>query len=198
DKYIPVSLPYLLRTPSHILTTEAVALLMDRLVQDREWLEEYPKAPASLVRKLAPALADNTRLRMFIFTRWVLVMVHFERALYADPEGDLDRIWWQLVEKYQFVAPPDGRENQPDWATKTHIALSPVYYHNYLLGELMASQLEAGIRSAGPRVSRSAGDFLRERLFALGAQHDWQETVKHATGAPLTPNLWAHQLTIGG
>ena len=29
----------------------------------------------------------------------------------------------------------------PDWATKIHIALYPCYYHNYLLGELLASQL---------------------------------------------------------
>ena len=35
---------------------------------------------------------------------------------------------------------PEGR-NEPDWATKIHIASYPCYYHNYLLGELLASQL---------------------------------------------------------
>ena len=34
---------------------------------------------------------------------------------------------------------PEGR-NMPDWATKIHVALYPCYYHNYLLGELLASQ----------------------------------------------------------
>ena len=30
---------------------------------------------------------------------------------------------------------------RPDWAAKIHIATAPCYYHNYLLGELLASQL---------------------------------------------------------
>lgn len=31
--------------------------------------------------------------------------------------------------------------NEPDWAAKIHIALAPVYYHNYVLGNLTAAQL---------------------------------------------------------
>ncbi len=36
----------------------------------------------------------------------------------------------------------------PDWAAKIHMTGAPVYYHNYLLGELIASQLAAAIRGA--------------------------------------------------
>ncbi|MCK7529636.1 MAG: hypothetical protein MZV63_00520 [Marinilabiliales bacterium] len=39
----------------------------------------------------------------------------------------------------RLLAKPEGR-NMPDWATKIHVALYPCYYHNYLLGELLASQ----------------------------------------------------------
>jgi hypothetical protein len=81
---------------------------------------------------------------LLVFTRWVLVMNAFERALYADPESDLDTIWWELVSRHQGITPPDGRR-APDWAAKIHIAVAPVYYHNYLLGEMMASQLQAHV-----------------------------------------------------
>ena len=75
-----------------------------------------------------------------MFARWVQVMVRFERALYADPERDLDRLWWDLVERYQRVKRPEGRR-APDWAAKIHLATAPVYYHAYLMGECTASQL---------------------------------------------------------
>ena len=80
-----------------------------------------------------------------MFTRWVLVMTHFERELYADPDADLDSIWWELVSRYQLLTPPEGRR-APDWAAKIHIACAPVYYHTYLYGHLVAAQLRAAIR----------------------------------------------------
>ena len=69
-------------------------------------------------------------------------MTHFERGLYADPDADHDTAWWDLVERFQLLTRPDGR-HAPDWAAKIHVALAPVYYQNYLLGELVASQLQA-------------------------------------------------------
>ena len=41
---------------------------------------------------------------------------------------------------------PEGRNNA-DWASKIHIASYPCYYHNYQLGELLASQLQAYINT---------------------------------------------------
>ena len=93
----------------------------------------------------------------------------FERALYADPDGDLDTIWWELVARYQGVTPPDDRR-APDWAAKIHIAVAPVYYHTYLYGAIVALQLTAALESAaGGIVDRpEAGALLREKLFAPG------------------------------
>jgi peptidyl-dipeptidase A len=45
--YIDPGLPWLLRAPSHTLTTEAIAQLMGSLVQDRRWLIEVAEVPAS-------------------------------------------------------------------------------------------------------------------------------------------------------
>ena len=80
------------------------------------------------------------RDRLLIFSRWCQVMLRFEKAMYADPDQDLNRLWWDLVEKYQGVRRPEGR-NAPDYASKIHIVSAPCYYHNYMMGQLFASQV---------------------------------------------------------
>jgi hypothetical protein len=109
------------------------------------------------------------------------------RAL-ADPGGDLAGTWWALVETLQGVHRPDGRA-APDWASKIHLAVAPVYYQSYLLGELLASQLDQAVREhAGGFVGRpTAGAFLAERVFAPGATRPWRDLVATATGRPLGP-----------
>ena len=62
-------------------------------------------------------------------------------SLYADPNlEDPNSDWWDLVEKLQLVERPPDRD-EPDWAAKIHVAVAPVYYHNYVLGHLLATQL---------------------------------------------------------
>ncbi len=195
DKYLAADLPWLLRRPAHTFTTEAVAILMGRRVHDPRWLEQVLGLPADEVARLAPALDQQERLGSLIFVRWALVMVHFERALYADPEQDLDTLWWDLKEHFQGLVRPEGRQ-APDWAAKYHVALAPVYYHNYILGELMASQMAAVVdeRFGGLVDEPRAGAFLIEQVLAPGARLDWRELVRQATGKPLSPEdftAWA-------
>ena len=91
---------------------------------------------------------------------------------------------------------PDDRR-APDWAAKIHLAAAPVYYQNYLYGELFASQLDATLRErAGGLVDRAAaGALLRDEVFAPGASLRWDALVERATGAPLTADAMARALT---
>ncbi|HIE37621.1 MAG TPA: peptidase M3A and M3B thimet/oligopeptidase F [Anaerolineae bacterium] len=192
DKYIDRDLPWLLRRPAHAFTTEGVAILMGRLARDPRWLREVLGLPEEEVARLAPGLDSQERLNSLVFIRWALVMVHFERALYADPEQDLDTLWWDLKERFQRLSRPEGR-SAPDWAAKYHVALAPVYYHNYILGELLASQLWAAVeeRFGGLVGEPQAGAFLVERVLAPGARLDWRALVRQATGQPLSPAPFA-------
>lgn len=192
DKYLDPELPFLLRRPAHTLSTEAIAMLMGRLALDDEWLAELAGAPADEVARVAPLVRSRQRLGMLIFVRWVLVVVNFERAMYEDPERDLNTLWWDLVERYQMVPRPEGR-NQPDWAAKIHLALYPVYYQNYMLGELMASQLNRAIaKRCGRLISTpAAGQFLIEELFERGACADWDTTLEQVTGERLSAKYFA-------
>ena len=65
-----------------------------------------------------------------------------------------------------------------------------MYYHNYILGELTASQLTHAIGNTvtgGHLVdNKAAGAFLSERLFAPGAIRPWNDTLAHATGERLS------------
>ena len=202
DKYIDPQLPYLVRTPSHTLSTEAMAMLLGRMSKNAAWLEAMQIVPEAERVKIQGEVRKMLTFEQLLFSRWVQVMVRFERAMYADPNQDLNTLWWDLVERYQLLHRPEGR-NAPDFASKYHVAMAPVYYHNYLLGELMASQVHLHIVSnvlhAGDPWTVTyvnqpeVGTYLREQVFAPGAMLSWNELVKHATGELLSPKSFSTQ-----
>jgi peptidyl-dipeptidase A len=191
DKYIDRDLPWMLRQPAHTLSTEAIAQLMGGLTSEPAWLSGVLGLSRQEASRLSAPMRDHERAGRLIFTRWCLVMTYFELAMYADPERDLDTLWWDLVERYQMVRRPDGRR-QPDWAAKIHIATVPVYYQNYELGFLVAHQFEDRIRrTAGGIVGeKKAGRWLLERVFKPGAKEDWAGHVRTATGELLNPKYF--------
>jgi peptidyl-dipeptidase A len=127
--------------------------------------------------------------------RWMLVMCRFERDLYLSPDADHGRRWWDLVESLQRVHRPEG-PRPTDWAAKIHLAVAPVYYQNYLLGELVAAQLRHHIDAVlGGLVGNPAvGTYLVEAVFAHGMRHRWDRLLERATGEPLTARPFAATL----
>ena len=201
DRYIDRGLPFMLREHAHVFATEAIAMLFGRLSKEADWIERMVGLPAGERDRVERESARSSRHSQIIFARWCQVMTRFERALYADPGRDLNRLWWDLVERYQLVPRPEGRD-EPDWAAKIHIVSAPVYYHNYMLGELFASQLDHAIqgRALGGRAERrslvgqpAVGEFLRENVFTSGKRHRWDELVRRATGEPLAPDHFVAQ-----
>ncbi|HLF24689.1 MAG TPA: M2 family metallopeptidase [Anaerolineae bacterium] len=200
DKFQDRSLPYLLRAPAHTLSTEAIAMLMGRLTTHPAWLVRYAGLTPAEAKQLGARLHAQLRDQLLIFTRWCLTLCNFERAIYRDPEQDLESLWWSLVEKYQMLRRPE----QPPasaWAAKIHIGAAPVYYQNYLLGEMNCSQLTEYILSHVVRgdtdrfVSDPAvGRFLVERFFRIGARYPWNDALKHATAEPLKPEYFVKHL----
>ena len=200
-KYYGPDVPYLLRGPVHPFTTEAIAMFFGRLSRDPGWMQAMLGLSDGQCKDLAGPAAEQMRQRQLIFARWAMVMFEFERRMYADPEQDLNSLWWELVAKYQHIRRPDGR-NEPDWAAKIHIATSPCYYHNYLLGELLASQLDhyakantvtAAQRQGGYVGSKELGRYLREQVFEPGAVYPWNEMISRATGEGLTAQYFVEQ-----
>jgi peptidyl-dipeptidase A len=191
-----------LREPAHIFTTEGIAMLFGRLSRNPYWMQKMLGLSDQERQKIEPVLNDYMRLKQLIFARWALVMYFFEKALYQNPDAPLNKLWWQLVQKYQMVTPPEHR-NQPDWAAKIHFTIAPCYYHNYMLGELFASQVHMYIAQniyhtdqwqkvvyvGNPQV----GKYLQEKIFKPGKRYPWNEMIERATGKKLSAAFFAQQ-----
>lgn len=202
DKYIDRDLPYSLRNPAHTFTTEAIAMIFGRLASNPQWMSDMKLITNEQKDSIADAAYKVLRLEQLTFSRWAQVMYRFEKEMYANPDQDLNQLWWNLVEKYQMIKKPEGR-NQPDWASKVHIATFPAYYHNYLLGELLASQLNHYITT---RVLNSTdymnqsfynqkevGRYLTQKVFEPGSKYHWNVMIERATGQKLTAQYYAEQ-----
>jgi peptidyl-dipeptidase A len=202
EKYLDDNIPWDLKTPAHIFTTEAIAMFFGRLASNPQWMLDMLKISQDEANKIKDPVRKTLRLQQLVFSRWSQVMFRFEKSMYENPDQDLNKLWWELVEKYQMIKKPEGR-NEPDWATKIHIATSPCYYHNYLLGELLASQLQnyiiTKILNGEPNNDYSfynrkeVGKYLIDNVFSVGAKYFWNEMIEKATGEKLTPKYYAQQ-----
>jgi peptidyl-dipeptidase A len=102
-----------------------------------------------------------------------------------------------------MVHRPDGR-NAPDYASKIHIVSAPVYYHNYLMGELFADQVFQAIahdvlNGVDPSQAsfvgkKEVGAFLKTRVFEPGRSLDWNALTRHATGRDLSAKAFAAEI----
>lgn len=187
-KYVDASLPFGLRTPSHILTTESIAMLFGKMGKDPRWLKRFLQVDEATVTALVPELEKYQQLQMLIAVRWIVTFVFFEKELYENPNQDLNALWWKTVNEIQLVTPPDSTEN-PDWAAKIHFTLAPVYYQNYLLGELMAAQLLRHIETEiSPEFfTKETGEMLINQFFKPAARYNWNEKISMITGEKLNP-----------
>jgi peptidyl-dipeptidase A len=195
--YNDMTLPFTLRDAAHTFTTEAIANMFGKLAKDPDWMLNMGIIDRNEKEKIADDCSRTLRLEMLVFSRWVQVMYRFEKSMYENPGQDLNKLWWDMVEKYQMVSKPEGR-NMPDWATKIHVALYPCYYHNYLLGELLASQLYIHITTSITKNLSFVGDkavgaYLKEKVFLPGARYYWNDMIEKATGEKLTAKYYAKQ-----
>jgi peptidyl-dipeptidase A len=203
DVGIDRRLPYNLREPSHAFTTEGVAMLCGALAKTPSWMIAYADADRAQVEKLSQAVLAQRRREQLVFARWTMVMLHFEKALYEDPDQDLNTLWWDYVEKYQQLRRPADRD-EPDWAAKPHFTIAPVYYHNYMMGELFAAQLRhrlaelAGHKGPTSELSfngrKEFGDHLKKKVFRPGNVWPWSKFVRRETGEPLTAKYFAAEV----
>lgn len=199
------ALPYSLRNAAHIFTTEAVAMIFGRLSRNAAWMQKSLGLTDEQKADIEDDCFKSLRLQQVVFSRWVQVVYRFEKEMYANPDQDLNQLWWNLVEKYQQLKKPEGR-NEPDYATKIHIALYPCYYHNYQLGELFASQMHNYIITNITRSNdmknecyignEEIGKWMSEKIFTPGMMYEWSHFIEQATGEKLTAKHYAQQFDL--
>jgi peptidyl-dipeptidase A len=200
DKYIDRELPWLLREPSHSITTEGAAMMFGALVKSEDWLINVRGLPKEEAKQAVEAAQASLRIEKLIFSRWTQVMVRFEMAMYANPDQDLSKLWWDLKKKYQLMNPPDDL-TLPGYAAKIHVLSVPVYYHSYMMGDLFAAQVHAFAAQKVLNIKNpdktcfynqpKAGEYFRDKVFGPGNLMSWNELTKFATGEYLSAKYFA-------
>jgi peptidyl-dipeptidase A len=194
-KYVDRNLPWLLRESCHAILDEGQANMFGAIALNEDWLANVVKLAPDLANQASAAARQMNRTDKLIFAQWAQVMVRFEREMYANPEQNLGKLWWDLRSRYQRLPAP-ATTSRPDYAAKVHILTSPVYYHSYLLGDVFGAQLRNHIvtKILGERdIARPSfanrpkvGEFLKAKLFGMGNRQRWDELIQHATGEKLT------------
>jgi peptidyl-dipeptidase A len=206
-KNIRRDLPYTLREPSHVVIADAIATLFARFSSNPEWMEEIIPITSREKLYIEDKCKQQHLMDKLVFSRWAQVMYRFEKGMYENPDQDLNELWWQLVSQYQLVnRPPDW--NNPDWMTKNHILLKPCSYHNYMIGELLASQFFYHIRknviSTGDVNQQSVycvrnkniGQYMIDSVFSFGRSIRWDDLIEKVTGESLNPEYYQQQYLV--
>ncbi len=192
-KYISPELPFFLRT-NEMRVTEALAMMMDKQANEPEFFEEMLGLDKETTEGLLSSMEEDRRIDRLTFCQRYQVFARFERAMYEDPDQDLNALWSELTEKYRGIKMPEGR-SAPDFGRIAHYNIT-AYIHEYLLGELVRAQVMNRIRSWTGRSlvnNPEAGRYLINRVFSLGQSLDWNDLMVHATGEPLNPRYFVEE-----
>jgi peptidyl-dipeptidase A len=194
--YSRPDVPLVLRSGANRAYHEGIGSMMQLAAGQRRFLVGRGLAPANAhVDQMAQMLKEA--LNLVVFIPWSAgTMSHFEHDLYAGglPADRLNARWWELVQKYQGVAPPSPRgEEYTDAASKTHITDDPAAYYDYALSNVLLVQLHQHIATQilhqDPHDTdyfgnRAVGDFLRD-LMKTGAAKPWRDVLRETTGRSL-------------
>lgn len=122
------------------------------------------------------------------------VMTEFEYQLYAKnlPKAQYNKVWWELVKKYQGIVPPMERgENFCDAATKTHINDDAAQYYDYSMSNVLLFQfhdhIARNVLKQDPHATnywgnKGVGEVLKKLMYP-GASVDWRAHLKESIGS---------------
>ncbi len=170
---------YILRREPSVFS-ESMAEMMGYLVNDPAWLAHVGLSEAEIAGAGQEAMGP-----WFAYLRQRSAHALFEYEAYADPDGDLDRINAEVEARILGCT----LDATPRWAAEPNAWYSryPVYWQNYVLADVVASQIHQDLRRRFGSVwgSREAVDYMRKMYWAPGGAIEWQEKLRRATGEGL-------------
>ena len=167
-------------------------------VSGPEWEE------ANLYRHLIRVRRSSIRMDADELTYPVHIMLRYElekKILEGSlPVADLPEAWNANLEQRLHIRPTndvDGCLQDIHWAVG-HFG----YFPSYVLGAVIAGQLNEAMRAARPSLDEEIGagqfggvmDWLRDNVHGVGARLPEQELIKQATGKPLTAAAYLRYL----
>lgn len=175
-----------IRQPSFILQkesgpySESMAQVSAYFASHPRWLSETAGVDGAEFSRFAQTRLANWILRL----RQLLATASFEYSAYANPDADLDAALAEFEARYLLVRP---HAEQTRWAADSFYSIYPIYLHNYVYADVVASQVHAALRRAlgEPYGNPDTFGWLAERLYGPGVANHWRTQVEDATGSEL-------------
>lgn len=166
-----------LRRESGIFT-EGLAEVFGYITHHPAWMRQMGLSAEEIA-----AAQVGSKGPWFFYLRQRTAFCLFEYEAYQRPDQDLDALLGRID-----AAVEGGRRNDtPRWAANAWYVNYPVYWQNYVLADVLSSQVHHHLeRQHGALYdSKAAYDFIIEQYIAPGASIPWMEKLETATGARL-------------
>lgn len=170
---------------------EGMAQLIAAQCDEKDWLQNEANVPAAIVDEYIEAKNKQD----LIYLRTTLVRLNFEYEAYRNPNQDLNKLYWDLFEKYMFL--PRHEDLKP-WAGLIYYTTHPIYLQNYLFADIITAQSLNTIKKMYGYYSGNnlAGSFLTHNYFRFGSRYSWREMLKRGTDEDFNPDYLVEQLGI--
>ncbi len=202
-KNISNTLPYLLRAPASPALVCGVGSFFARMAAYPNWVLSMGIFSAGQACDIRGTTLRAMRQDQLFTCRWWMTVYYFEKRMYEDPDVDLDSLWQELFFRFLRIEPGKDRIGHSDWAMENYFSFHAVQAHNFVLGELWASQVLAHLCQDDPRMGRDSnpnvvgngrmGTYFKKYVFQPGASLSWQELTVSCTGKPLSCEAFLHQ-----
>jgi hypothetical protein len=171
---------YILRREPSVFN-EGMAEMIGYTVNDPAWLAHVGLSPEEIAVAGREAMGP-----WFAYLRQRTAHALFEYQAYANPDGDLDAINAEVEARVLGCA----LDATPRWASEPNAWYSryPVYWQNYVLADVIASQIHNDLRRRFGSVwgSREAVAYMRETYWAPGGAVEWATKLARGTGSALS------------
>lgn len=170
---------------------EGMAQSVAALLREKKWLTEYAKLPSQLADSYLTSLKEQNIINL----RFRLLLLDFEFQAYMNPNRDINKLYWDLFEKYLRL--PRHSELKP-WAAVIHYTSIPVYMQNYLYADVIAAQNTHFIKEnyGGLVDNPRASAFLVQNYFRFGGRYHWRELLERGTDENLNVQYLVENLGL--
>jgi len=130
---------------------------------------------------------------LFHYLRQRTAYCLFEHAMYKDTNQNLDT----LLAKTESDILACSVNDSPRWASNAWYVNYPVYWHNYVIADVIASQIHEHLRENIGELynTKAAFDYVINTYIAPGASKPWLEKIKQGTGYELGAKALIDDLT---
>ena len=171
--------------------TAAMENIFALIAEDVTWLQKYVPVPAGLIERYHAARQEWNLVNL----RLSLVNLEFELEAYKNPRRDLNKVYWDIFEKYTSL--PRHDDLKP-WATDLNYVNQPLAYQNLLLADIIAAQTLAYLEKNNGTVvgNHETRSFLNQNYFRFGSRYHWRELIQRGTGEELNPRYLLSDLGL--